>query len=175
METMRRWQSGRRRPAAARRGAPGSPRGRCAAARVRASSRRSPAVRATPGGGRAAGAPRRVFRCAPRADRQQPHSHTRSPARLQSERRRAARGQSHGEAAGRLGQRLRGRTRQGARAGCGTSESFRNQGAEEGTGTPRAVRGSVPGKPRRWSRAAPAARGVEKENRKRGGRAPGRG
>lgn len=37
------------------------------------------------------------------------------------------------------------------------------------------ARGSVPGKPRRWSGAAPAAGGVEKENRKRGGRAPGRG
>lgn len=65
----------------------------------------------------------------------------------------------------------------GERAGFDNSESFCNKGIEEGPGTPRTergVRGSVPGKLRRWRRAAPAARGVEKENRKRGGRTPGR-
>lgn len=165
VETMRLWRSGRPGGAAAR---PGQARGDRGGqvrgcARVRASSRGSPA----------AGAPRRVFRRAPRAAPRSP-TDTRaraSPARLQSERRPAALSDA---AAGRRG----GRGGGGGGGAPALAVGHLGVRASRRPGPPRAVRGargSVPGKPRRWSRAAPAARGVEKENRKRGGRTAGRG
>lgn len=137
-------------------GRAGSPRARCAAARG-----------ATLGGGRAGGGfstpgfPPLPSHGSPAA----PRKHTLTPA-PRSEQRGTARGDA---AAKRRGDKGPGRAVAPGDLGV---ESRRGRAAPRAVG---GARGSVPGKLRRWSRAAPAAGGVEKENRKRGGRAAGRG
>lgn len=100
-----------------------------------------------------------------------------SPAWLQSERRWAWRGDAPARRWGGRGWGFGeggggGRGRALAVGRLRVRELRRGQAAARAA---RGVRGSVPGKPRRWSRAEPGAGGVEKENRKRGGRAPGHG